>query len=99
MATTETADTVALDPKRDRLVITASSLGTVFEWYDFFVYGILAATIGKLFFPADNPALSTLASLVAFGVGFGVSAILFGLFEMWFLVPLPKGPIEALFGY
>jgi MFS family permease len=73
----------AIDVKRDRLVITASSLGTVFEWYDFFVYGILAATIGKLFFPADNPALSTLASLVAFGVGFGVrplGAILFGYF-------------------
>ena len=72
-----------MDPKRDRLVITASSLGTVFEWYDFFVYGILAAVIGKLFFPADNPALSTLASLVAFGVGFGVrplGAILFGYF-------------------
>jgi MFS family permease len=72
-----------IDVKRDRLVITASSLGTVFEWYDFFVYGILAATIGKLFFPADNPALSTLASLVAFGIGFGVrplGAILFGYF-------------------
>ena len=38
------SDTVAapLDPKRDRLVIVASSLGTVFEWYDFFLYGILA---------------------------------------------------------
>ena len=35
----------------------------------------------------------------SFAVGFGVCAILFGLFELWFLVPLPKGPIEALFGY
>jgi hypothetical protein len=35
----------------------------------------------------------------SFTVGFGVCAILFGLFELWFLVPLPKGPIEALFGY
>lgn len=35
----------------------------------------------------------------SFGVGVAVSAILFGLFELWFLVPLPKGPIEALFGF
>ena len=72
---------VTLDPKRDRLVITASSLGTVFEWYDFFVYGILAALIGKLFFPSDNPTAATLASLAMFGAGFGVrpfGAILFG---------------------
>ena len=74
---------ITLDPKRDRLVITASSLGTVFEWYDFFVYGILAALIGKLFFPADNPTAATLASLAIFGAGFGVrplGAILFGYF-------------------
>ncbi len=32
-------------------------------------------------------------------VGFGVAAVLFGLFEIWFLVPLPKGSVEALFGY
>ncbi|WP_353207961.1 MFS transporter [Sphingorhabdus sp.] len=78
------ADTeVTLDPQRDRLVITASSLGTVFEWYDFFVYGILAALIGKLFFPADDPTAATLASLAIFGAGFGVrpfGAILFGYF-------------------
>ncbi len=35
----------------------------------------------------------------SFAVGLGVCAILFALFEIWFLVPLPKGPIEALFGY
>ncbi len=75
--------TEVLDPKRDRLVITASSLGTVFEWYDFFLYGILAALLGKLFFPADNPTAATLASLAAFGAGFGVrplGAIVFGYF-------------------
>lgn len=74
---------VPLDPKRDRLVIVASSLGTVFEWYDFFVYGILAALLGKLFFPSDNATAATLASLAAFGAGFGVrplGAILFGYF-------------------
>jgi hypothetical protein len=72
-----------LDPKRDRLVITASAMGTVFEWYDFFLYGILAALIGKLFFPADNPTAALLASLAAFGAGFAVrplGAMLFGYY-------------------
>jgi MFS family permease len=72
-----------LDAKRDRLVIVASSLGTVFEWYDFFVYGILAALLGQLFFPAGNETAATLASLAAFGAGFGVrplGALLFGWF-------------------
>lgn len=77
------SETTVLDPKRDRLVIVASSLGTVFEWYDFFLYGILAALLGKLFFPSDNATAATLASLAAFGAGFGVrpiGAILFGYF-------------------
>ncbi len=72
-----------IDPKRDRLVIVASSLGTVFEWYDFFLYGILAALLGRLFFPSDNATAATLASLAAFGAGFGVrplGAIVFGYF-------------------
>ena len=72
-----------VDAKRDRLVITASALGTVFEWYDFFLYGILAALLGRLFFPTDNPTAATLASLAAFGSGFGVrplGALLFGWF-------------------
>lgn len=67
--------------KRDRLVIVASSLGTIFEWYDFFVYGILAALIGKLFFAGEGAAASTLISLATFGAGFAVrpiGAILFG---------------------
>lgn len=78
---TATTEPLVIDPKRDRLVITASSLGTVFEWYDFFVYGILATLIGKLFFPGDNPTAATLASLAIFGAGFGVrplGAIVFG---------------------
>ena len=83
MASTAASHTHIVDPKRDRLVITASALGTVFEWYDFFLYGILAALLGKLFFPADNPTAATLASLAAFGAGFGVrplGALLFGWF-------------------
>ena len=81
MATAQTANEGVIDPKRDRLVITASSLGTVFEWYDFFVYGILSALIAKLFFPSDNPTAAMLASLAVFGAGFGVrplGAIIFG---------------------
>ncbi len=71
-----------IDFKRDRLVIVASSLGTVFEWYDFFVYGTLAALIGKLFFPASSDSAAFLKSLAVFGVGFGmrpVGAVLFGV--------------------
>ncbi|MFL6858534.1 MAG: MFS transporter [Allosphingosinicella sp.] len=70
-----------IDAKRDRLVIFASSLGTVFEWYDFFVYGTLATVIAKLFFPAASPTAGLLLTLATFGAGFGVrpvGAILFG---------------------
>ncbi len=66
----------------DRLVILASSLGTIFEWYDFFIYGTLAALLGGLFFPSDNPTAALLASLAAFGAGFGVrplGAVIFGV--------------------
>ena len=70
-----------MDAKRDRLVIFASTLGTVFEWYDFFVYGTLAAIIGKQFFPAASETAQFLLALATFGVGFGVrpiGAVLFG---------------------
>ena len=59
-----------LDPRRDRLVIAASSLGTIFEWYDFFLYGILASLLGRLFFTTGNPTTELLFSLFAFGIGF-----------------------------
>jgi MFS family permease len=68
--------------KKDiRLVITASSLGTVFEWYDFFIYGTLAAIVGRTFFPAGNPTVELLLSLAGFAIGFGfrpLGAVLFG---------------------
>jgi MFS family permease len=54
-----------------RLVIAASSAGTIFEWYDFFIYGTLAALIGKAFFPADNETLQLLLVWAGFAVGFG----------------------------
>ncbi|HEY0626529.1 MAG TPA: MFS transporter [Allosphingosinicella sp.] len=80
MATAVAGDYV-VDAKRDRLVILASSLGTVFEWYDFFIYGTLAAVIAKLFFPAASETAGFLLALATFGAGFGVrplGAILFG---------------------
>ena len=73
---------VTLDLRRDRLIVVASSLGTVFEWYDFFVYGTLAALLGRLFFPSANPTAGLLLSLATFGAGFGVrpvGAVVFGI--------------------
>jgi len=75
------ADNYVVDAKRDRLVIFASTLGTVFEWYDFFVYASLAALLGAKFFPSDNPTASLLASLAVYGAGFGArpfGALMFG---------------------
>jgi MFS family permease len=73
---------LVIDPKRDRLVIVASTLGTIFEWYDFFIYGTLAAVISVQFFPTANPTAGLLLVLATFGAGFGVrplGAILFGI--------------------
>ncbi len=73
-------DSAALDRKH-KLVIFASSLGTVFEWYDFYIYGTLATFFGKLFFPPENETAAFLSSLALFGVGFSVrpfGALVFG---------------------
>ena len=81
MANGAVSDAIEIDPKRDRLVILASTLGTVFEWYDFFVFGTLAVVIARLFFPSDNAVASFLLTLATFGAGFGVrpiGAVLFG---------------------
>ncbi len=62
-------------------VILASSLGTLFEWYDFYLYGSLAVFFGDLFFPPGNDRAALLASLATFGAGFGVrplGAVVFG---------------------
>jgi MFS family permease len=64
-----------------RRVIFASSLGTVFEWFDFYLYGTLAVFFGSLFFPPGNDTAAFLASLATFGAGFAVrplGALVFG---------------------
>ncbi len=64
-----------------RAIIFASSLGTLFEWYDFYLYGSLAVFFGGLFFPKGNDTAQLLASLATFGAGFGVrplGAVVFG---------------------
>ncbi|MBP6328086.1 MAG: MFS transporter [Dokdonella sp.] len=62
-------------------VIFASSLGTVFEWYDFYLYGSLAAIIARQFFSALNPTSGFIFALLAFAAGFAVrpfGALVFG---------------------
>jgi len=64
-----------------RRVIFASSLGTVFEWYDFYLYGSLAAIISKQFFAGVNETTAFIFALLAFAAGFAVrpfGAIMFG---------------------
>ena len=56
-------DGSAIGAARARLVIAASSVGTIFEWYDFFIYGTLAPIIGRLFFPSGNETAQFLAAL------------------------------------
>jgi MFS family permease len=67
--------------KEERGVIFASSLGTVFEWYDFYLYGSLAAIISKQFFAGVNDTTAFIFALMAFAAGFAVrpfGAIVFG---------------------
>jgi len=67
--------------KEERRVIFASSLGTVFEWYDFYLYGTLAAIIAKQFFVPLSPTAQFIMTLLAFAAGFAVrpfGAIVFG---------------------
>ncbi len=72
----------ALAPTRDvRRVILASSLGTVFEWYDFYLYGSLAAIISRQFFSGVNETAGFIFALLAFAAGFAVrpfGAVVFG---------------------
>ncbi|MDB5223813.1 MAG: family transporter [Chitinophagaceae bacterium] len=62
-------------------VITASSVGTLIEWYDFYIFGSLSTIIAQKFFPAENPTAALLSTLATFAAGFIVrpfGAIFFG---------------------
>jgi MFS family permease len=59
-------------PYRLPFVITASAAGTIIEWYDFYLYGVLAAFFSTQFFPKGNDTAALLASLATFGAGFAV---------------------------
>ena len=70
MTIAETAE--AERPNETVRVIAASSAGTAFEWYDFFIYGSLAPVIAKHFFAGVNDSTAFIFALLTFGVGFGV---------------------------
>ena len=80
--TETTAEATAEPPVTDmRTVVVASSAGTAFEWYDFFVFGTLAAVMGRNFFSQLNETAGVLAALALFGAGFffrPVGALIFG---------------------
>jgi MFS family permease len=64
-----------------QLAVVAASVGSIFEWYDFFLYGALAVFFSALFFPPGNETAAFLASLATFGAGFAVrpfGALIFG---------------------
>lgn len=67
--------------REQRQVVVAASLGTIFEWYDFFLYGSLVAFLSTLFFPPQNETAALLSALATFGAGFAVrplGALVFG---------------------
>src|SRR6188474_1770796 len=76
-----TPNDVTMKRNSDRLVIFASSLGTVFEWYDFYIYGTLAAILAKQFFSGVPATAAFIFTLLAFAAGFAVrpfGALVFG---------------------
>src|SRR4029078_4431021 len=79
---TTTATVPPLSTKRWKAV-TAASIGNALEWFDFVIYGFLAATIGKLFFPSSSDIESLLVAFATFGITFFVrplGAIILGVF-------------------
>src|SRR5438270_13188831 len=71
----------AILPAEERLVIVASSVGTVFEWYDFYLYAILAPFFASVFFPPANQTAALLGAFGAYAAGFLVrpfGALIFG---------------------
>ena len=74
-------------PRNDRLIVGAASAGTVFEWYDFYLYGSLAGFITTHFFSGVNETTGYIFALLAFAAGFAVrpfGALVFGrLGDLW----------------
>src|SRR6266403_3250703 len=93
----------------EKFVIFASSLGTMFEWYDFYLYGTLAPIFATLFFPPGNDTAALLSAFAAYAAGFVVrpfGALLFGRIgdivgrKYTFLVTLTiMGGATALIGF
>src|SRR3979411_817914 len=65
----------------EKFVIFASSLGTVFEWYDFYLYAVLAPFFAALFFPSGNDTAALLSAFATYAAGFLIrpfGALIFG---------------------
>ena len=78
MLSTSTANTPSWNIRK---VIAASSVGTLIEWYDFYIFGSLATVIAGQFFPKGNPTAALLSTLATFAAGFIVrpfGALVFG---------------------
>src|SRR3546814_14464650 len=79
--------------RSETLVIAASSLGTVFEWYDFYLYGLLASANSVHFFAGVNATTGFIPALMAFDAGFAMrpfGALVFGR------VGVTVGPLHTL---
>ncbi len=80
-ATMTTAHSTTGEPQGIWKIITASSVGTMIEWYDFYIFGSLATIIATQFYPEGDPTASFLKTLATFAVGFAVrpfGALVFG---------------------
>jgi len=59
-----------MNPTSTRRIVAAGTIGNLLEWYDFAIYGYFAATIGRVFFPAENPVAQVLAAFGIFALGY-----------------------------
>ena len=78
---TQSAASSTAEPQKLTTVVAASAAGTVFEWYDFFIFGLLASVMGQHFFAGSPPAAQFIFALLTFGVGFAarpLGAVVFG---------------------
>ena len=91
----ETESTAKAWEKKPWKIILAATIGNALEWYDFIVYGFLAATISKLFFPQSDPQAALLLATLSIGIGFiarPLGAILLG----WYADKVGRKPAMTL---